>query len=167
MQTLKTFEQFDHTQLLSADWRPILPERLVVTKGVGGGKAITRGFSLANVIKNANMTQVMYEAEESIFGHPDEMGLDVYYYDSAGPKLAIDVIYGDLVACEFTVMHPDRVEVVEGTSYGSKFDPSDTEFTLCAETIGRLVGFINEVDGFSVTAGQLSFLGPTVSTSEA
>jgi hypothetical protein len=160
MRTLKTFEQFDNTGLLSADWRPILPQTIVVLKGDDDGRPMERTFRLGNIIKNANMTQVIYEATKSIFGHPDEMSVDVYYYEGAEHKMAVDIMYGDLVASEFTVTSPNKVRVVEDTGYGSKFDPSNTVFALSDETINALVRFINEVDGFTVSADQLHFLRP-------
>ncbi len=158
MLRLKTFEQFDRNQLMVGDWRQILPQSIEVTKGLGGGETLTRRFRLGNIMKNANMTQVIYEAEQKIFGHPDEMSLDVYYYEDHRTKMTIDVIYGDLVACEFTVLAPGQVDVVEDTSYGSKFDPSNTVFSLSDETIESLLGFINQVDGFRVTKDKLDFL---------
>jgi hypothetical protein len=154
---MKTFEQFDETELLGADWRKILPKTIEVVKEVEN-KILRRTFRLGNVIKNANMTQVIYEAEKSLFGHPDEMSMDVYYYDDHKSKMTIDIIYGDLVACEFTVRSPRDVEVVEDTSYGSKFDPSNTIFALSDRTINDLVSFVNQVDGFDISVGQLSFL---------
>jgi len=157
MRTLKTFEQFDHTELMGIDWGKILPRRIEVLKGGEEGQ-LRRAFRIGNVIKNANMTQVLYEAERSLFGHPDEMSMDVYYYKDRGSKMAVDIMYGDLVACEFTVRSPREVEVIEDTSYGSKFDPSNTVFALSDRTISDLVGFINEVDGFDISADQLSFL---------
>jgi hypothetical protein len=160
MRRLKTFEQFDNTGLLSADWTDILPKTLLVVKGGDDGRPVEREFKLGNVIKNANMTQVIYEATEKMYGHPDEMSLDAYYYEGSAHKMAIDIMYGDLVACEFSVTAPGRVDVIEDTTYGSKFDPSDTVFALGDETIGELVRFINEVDGFRVSEDQLSFLRP-------
>lgn len=158
MRRLKTFEQFDNTGLLSADWRTILPQSLVVVKGDDNGSPLEREFMLGNVIKNANMTQVIYEATRKMYGYPDEMSMDVYYYEDAGHKMTIDIMYGDLVACEFSVTPNGGVAVIQDTSYGSKFDPSNTVFALADQTIGELVRFINEVDGFRVSADQLSFL---------
>lgn len=160
MRNIKTFEQFDNTGLLSADWRQMLPQELVVVKGGDDGRPIERRFTLGNVIKNPNMTQVIYEAAEKVYGYPDEMSMDVYYYEDGTHKMTIDLMYGDLVACEFTVASPDRVDVVEDTTYGSKFDPSNTVFGIRDEGIEALVRFINLVDGFRVTADQLGFLRP-------
>jgi hypothetical protein len=154
---MKTFEQFDETELLGTNWRKILPKRLEVVKEVEN-KILRRMFILGNVMKNANMTQVLYEAEKSLFGHPDEMSIDVYYYEDRRSKMTVDIMYGDLVACEFTVRSPRDVEVIEDTSYGSKFDPSNTIFALSDRTINDLVYFVNQVDGFDISAGQLSFL---------
>lgn len=157
MRNMMTFEQFDESELMQVDWGGILPESLVVIKDVEG-QTLVRRFRRGNTIKNANMTQVIYEAVEKKFGHPDEMSLDVYYYKDGGSKLTLDIMYGDLVACEFSVVSPSDVRVIEYTSYGSKFDPSNTVFALSGESVEAMAKFINEVDGFRVSTRQLGFL---------
>jgi hypothetical protein len=157
MRNIRTFEQYDETELLGADWRGILPRVIDVAKDVEGD-TLERRFTRGNVIKNANMTQVIYEADEKMYGHPDEMSLDVYYYKNHRSKMTLDIMYGDMVACEFSVTQPSEVRVIEYTSYGSRFDPSDTLFALSPASVDALAMFINQVDGFKVTSEQLGFL---------
>ena len=46
------------------------------------------------------------------------------------------------MACEFSVEEPNIVDVIEYTSYGSKFDPSDTVFALTDESLQKFINFL-------------------------
>lgn len=157
MKIIKTFEQFDEVQLLDTQYEKYLPKKLEVYKGMND-KIIHRSFNIGNIIRNANMTQIIYQAEEILFGHPDEMSIDIYYYKNSKLKLTFDIIYGDLIVSEFSCEPPDDIKVIEYTSYHSKFDPSNTVFALSDNTIQDLCNFINTIDGFKVLPRYFNFL---------
>ena len=157
MENLKTFEQFTANGLLEADFEKYLPPKIEIIKNIEG-KVIHREFEIGNIMRHANMTQIIYTADIKQFGHPDEMSIDFYYYQNGSIKLAFDIIYGDFVSCSFSITPPNNVELIEYTSYHSKFDPSNTVFAFSDKSIRELCSFINTVDGFKVDENDFDFL---------
>lgn len=180
MKIIKTFEHFNLEELLQPDFEEYLPKNITILKqtemttpsrkksiitvaGETKSVILERKFNLGNIMRNANMTQTIYTADKRMFGQPDEMSVDIYYYNinyhrKDSIKLKIDIIYGDLAVSEFTLLPPDKVEVVEYTSYHSNFDRSNTLFALSDDTISLLCGFFNKIDGFKLSPEHLGFL---------
>ena len=157
MRNIRTFEQFSGQELLLTEFEKYLPKQIRVLKEIEG-QLFDRIFKIGNVMRNANMTQIIYAAEKSLFGHPDEMSIDIYYLQNSHIKLEFDIIYGDVVSCEFSCEPPNKVTVIQYTSYGSKWDPSNTMFALSEETIESICDFINMIDGFNIAEKDLYFL---------
>jgi hypothetical protein len=157
MRTIKTFEQFSSPGLLLPGFEKYLPQKIEVFKQVEG-QMLDRTFNIGNIIENANMTQIIYTADKSLFGHPDEMSMDIYYLENGSIKLDFDIAYGNIITCEFSCRPPNDIDIIQYTSYGSKWDPSNTLFALSDETIKTLTNFINMVEGFSITEKDLYFL---------
>ena len=157
MRNLKTYEKFNSVDLLQTEFEKYLPQKIEVIKEIEG-QVLHRQFMLGNIMRNANMTQIIYSADEQIYGHPDEMSVDIYYLQNGNIKLDIDIVYGDTVTCEFSCQPPDDVELIQYTSVGSRWDPSDTIFALSNETIADFVKFINMIEGFMVDVRDFYFL---------
>lgn len=157
MKNIKTFEQFDLNGLLQPDFEKYLPKKIKIIKQISG-EIVERQFNIGNIMRNSNMTQIIYTASEPLFGHPDEMSIDIYYYQTHKIKLTIDVIYGDLMSSEFTLIPPSEVQVIQYTSYHSQFDPSNTVFAFSDKTIQDFCLFFNKIDGFRLTPENFKFL---------
>lgn len=152
MRHLKTFESFGENTIYDADWHRLVPQKMVVLKEGA------HEFFLGNIMKHSDMVQVTYENRKDEWGVPETLEFDFYFSHNGHMRLDIDVTWGDAMACEFYIESPDKVGVIEYTSYHSKTDPSNTVFALEDESLESLVGFINKLDGFRVDASQLSFL---------
>ena len=72
-------------------------------------------------------------------------------------SLSVDITYGDTMASEFKINN-DKVDVIEYTSYGSKFDPSNTVFALDENSLKSFIKFFNMFTGINVNRGQFNFL---------
>lgn len=121
-----------------------LPDKICIIKQIDE-QILQRTFILGNVMKNANMTQTIYTAEKPLFGHPDEMSIDIYYYQNHDVKMNIDIIYGDYMSCEFSLSPPNKIDVIQYTSYRSQFDPSNTVFAFDDNTIQKFCLFFNQI----------------------
>ena len=62
------------------------------------------------------------------------------------------------MACEFSIEQPNKVNVIQTTTYHSKFDPSNTVFALEDESLNKFINFLNRFDGIKVTRYELRFL---------
>lgn len=141
------------------DWDKISPEYLTVIKDGRNTK-----FHCGNIMKNFDMVQVTYDTVPGeIWGVPDTLEIDVYFVKPGGKmnkslRLDIDITYGNLVASEFSITSPNKVSVIEYTSYHSKFDPSNTVFAFDEESIDRLIKFFNTFNEINVSRDQFNFL---------
>lgn len=106
-------------------------------------------------------TPINSKEQGEIWGAPDTLEFDVYFakdenYDKI--RMTVDITYGDLVACEFTVESPNKVKVVEYTSYHSKFDPSNTVFALVDDSLQSFINFLNRFEGMKLKKEDFKFL---------
>ena len=62
------------------------------------------------------------------------------------------------MACEFSIESPNKVKVIQHTTYNSKFDRSNTVFALEDESLEEFVKFLNRFDDFKLTTHDLRFL---------
>lgn len=125
-------------------------------------------FKKDNIMLHSDMVQITYastplNSKESgeIWGVPDTLEFDIYFAkDNQTNKirLTVDITYGDLMACEFTIEAPNKVKVVEYTSYHSKFDPSDTVFGLVDDSLQSFINFLNKFSGMKLEKEDFKFL---------
>ena len=76
MRNIKTYEQFSAQGLLLPNFEKYLPQKIEVFKETEG-KILHRFFSIGNIMRNANMTQIIYSADKTLFGHPDEVSVEI------------------------------------------------------------------------------------------
>jgi len=151
MRYIKRYALFE-SNIYDVDWKELLPKEMVVLKD--GEHA----FRLGNIMKNADMVQVTYENDREEWGVPSTLEFDFYFSHNVNMRIDIDITWGDAMACEFYIESPDKVGVIEYTSYRSKTDPSNTIFALEDESLKSFVDFLNRFDGFRVDVSQLRFL---------
>lgn len=125
-------------------------------------------FKKDNIMLHSDMVQITYAStplnsnqEGEIWGVPDTLEFDVYFAkDDQTDKIrmTIDITYGDLMACEFTVEPPNKIKVIEYTSYHSKFDPSNTVFALVDDSLQSFINFLNRFEGMKLKKEDFKFL---------
>lgn len=153
MRYLKTYESFGDSDnnLYDKSWENLLPHQLTIIKE---GEHI---FNKGNVMLNSDMVQITYSNDEK--GFPNTLEFDIYFASVNGVvRLDIDITYGDLVVSEFSIEGPNKVDVVEYTSYHSKFDPSNTVFALSDNSLASFVAFLNKFENMKLTISDFKFL---------
>lgn len=153
MKYLKFFEKFTQFTMYTNEWERYLPKELTVIKSDK-----TRTFHKENVMLNADQIEVNYVANKSEYGEPDEMEIDIYMLVDGKLELDVDITYGDLMVSEFKLISPNIVNVIQYTSYHSKFDPSNTIFALTDDSLQKLVKFFNNFDNMNLTIDNFKFL---------
>lgn len=153
MRYLKKFEKFTQFTMYNSEWEKYLPQELTVIKNNK-----TRTFHLENVMLNEDQIEIDYVANQSEYGEPDEMEIDIYMLIDGKLELDIDITYGDLMVSEFKVTSPNTVSVTQYTSYHSKFDPSNTVFAFNDESLKKLVDFLNNFDNMNLRVDNFTFL---------
>jgi hypothetical protein len=161
MKYLKRFNE--NLSIYDKSWESLLPSEIWVIKGGDGKHKFTKG----NIMLNADMLQITYDNPEPVI--PDTLEFDIYFskldeeisgdstlvksfgsvqkIDSnyTGPiRLNVDITYGDLVACEFSIDKKDGVKLIQDTTYGSKFDPSNTVFAFDKDSLLKIVEFLSK-----------------------
>jgi hypothetical protein len=153
MKWVKKFEKFTQLSMYFEKWKEFAPKKITLIKGDQ-----TLHFHRENTNCVSDLIQLNFVADERIFGDPDEMEVDIYMINNGHLKLLIDISYGDLVISEFSLESPNKVSVIEYTSYHSKFDPSNTVAAFDDETIKSFCDFFNKFDGFNFTTDDFKFL---------
>ena len=122
-------------------------------------------FEKSNIMLHSNMVQITYAStpmggQESgeIWGLPDTLEFDIYFAKEENIVLNIDITYGDAMACEFSVEAPNKIKVIEYTSYHSKFDRSNTVFALVDESLQSFINFLNRFEGMKLKKEDFKFL---------
>lgn len=158
-------------------WEKFLPNEIWVNKGGDG----VHKFKKGNIMLNSDMIQITYDNPE--YGIPDTLEIDIYlsmlvddegvdstFIASSGGlsiekntdgfiKLNVDITYGDLMACEFSIDKKDRLKIIQDTTYGSKFDPSNTVFAFDIKSLKKFVEFLNRFNhGVVLNLGDFKFL---------
>ena len=144
----------EDVDIYTFDWQHRLPQYMTI---IQRGKEVV--FKLGNVMKNFDMIQVSYES--NIWGFPSTLEFDFYFLknvDDDNFKMDIDITVGDAMACEFSVEAPNKVDVIEYTSWRSKTDPSNTVFALQDESLKEFVNFLNLFKGFNLDVSDFKFL---------
>jgi hypothetical protein len=125
-------------------------------------------FKRDNIMLHSDMVQITYastplnsDEQGEIWGTPDTLEFDIYFVkdnETDKVRLTVDITYGDLMACEFTAEAPNKIKVVEYTSYHSKFDPSNTVFALVDESLQSFINFLNRFEGMKLKKEDFKFL---------
>jgi len=157
MKHLKKFNE--SINIYDIDWHNIVPKYLTIIKDDR-----TTKFKCGNIMKHFDMVQVTYDTDQGeIWGVPDTLEFDVYFVKPGGKidkslRLDIDITYGNLVTSEFSITTPSKVNVIQYTSYHSKFDPSNTVFAFDEDSLEKLIKFFNVFNGIKVSREQFNFL---------
>ena len=181
MRYLRNFNE--NISIYDSEWEKFLPEEIVVLKGQDHG--VDRlAYKKGNVMLNADMIQITYGINKWMA--PDTFEIDIYLvkdssmeksgdstiikkfdkidYDRSPGKyipnlrLDVDITFGDEMACEFTI-DKNGVNLFQDTTYGSKFDPSNTLFAIEDESLKRLVDFFNKFNhGIQLSLNDFNFL---------
>jgi hypothetical protein len=152
MKYLKSYKIFESTIIYDIDWQTILPQEITVLKD---GE---HSFKVGNVMKHSDMVQVTYGNESNEWGAPSTLEFDFYFSQNGHMRMDIDITWGDAMACEFYIESPNKVGVIQYTSFGSKTDPSNTIFALDDDSLKSFVEFLNKFDGFRLDVSQFTFL---------
>jgi len=153
MKFIKLFEEYNGSY--HEDWVKYLPESFTFIKG---DETYTR-YKTNNIMNHADMVQIMYEPKGEPWGEPDDLEFDMYFVMDGNIRVDIDITFGDLMVSEFSLESPNKVSVIEYTSYGSKFDPTNTVFAFTEESLQDLINFFNHVDNrFELTRDKFNFL---------
>ena len=181
MKYLKRFNE--NISIYDPKWEELLPETILVLKGQDYG--IDKWpYKKGNVMLNADMLQISYDINEWMA--PDTFEIDIYLvkddsqerrgdfttvlksgsidYDRSPGKyipnlrLDVDMTFGDEMAVEFSISKKG-VQVYQDTTYGSKFDPSNTLFAIGDESLQKLVDFFNAFNhGVKLSIEDFNFL---------
>jgi hypothetical protein len=152
MFTVKRFK--DGPDIYHYDWKANLPKTMTI---IQKNKKVY--FELGNVMMHFDMVQCTYENHE--WGYPDTLEFDFYFLKDVTKKnfkIDIDITLGDAMVCEFSLESPNKVNVIEYTSWGSQTDPSNTVFALQDESLKDFINFLNLFDGFSLDVSDFKFL---------
>ena len=70
----------------------------------------------------------------------------------------MDITFGDLMVSEFSLEVPNKVNVIQYTSYHSKWDPTETVFGFDEQSLQKILKMFNTFDGFGFSVEQFKFL---------
>ncbi len=141
------------TSIYDKSWENLLPDTLIVIKD-GGSHSFTKG----NIMLHSDMVQITYDTTGGeVWGQPDTLEIDIYFVKNGHIELNVDITYGDLVASEFKAKQPNTIDVIQYTSYHSKFDPSNTVFAFDDDSLKKFIDFLNRF-GFTFTIDDFKFL---------
>jgi len=136
------------------DWKEKLPKTMLVIQGDGRWE-----FQLGNVMTNFDMVQVTYDS--NIWGVSSTLQFDFYFLKKMGKKnfkMDIDITLGDSVVSEFSLESPNKVEVIQSTQGGSKWNPSGEGFSLGGDCLHQFIEFLNLFKGFQFREEDFNFL---------
>lgn len=143
--------------MYTKDWEKYLPEKMTINY-----KGDLHSFRKGNIMLNGDLVEITYDAlDNNTWGSPDTLEFDLYFAKNTHTdkiRMTVDITFGDLMACEFSIEPPNKVNVIEHTTYGSKFDPSNTVFALEDECLDEFIGFLNKFHGMKLTRHDLRFL---------
>lgn len=138
-------------------WEKYLPEKMSIYY-----KGETHLFEKGNVMLLGDLVEITYNGlEGNPWGSPDTLEFDLYFAkDSESGKIRtnIDITYGDFMVCEFSIESPNKVKLIQHTTFHSKFDPSDTVFALEDKSLDEFITFLNRLPGMKLTRQDLRFL---------
>jgi hypothetical protein len=165
MKFIKSYKIFeaDANFMYDPSIENILPEYIKVIKG--DPKNPLRLVYKKGISRHLGAeVQIPYETMEHSGGreNPDTLEFDIYWsFDTNTNSLNInvEVNYGDLTACQFSIEAPNKVDVIVYTSLHSKDDPSNTVFALDDESLESFCNYINRWDkSINIKREDLNFM---------
>lgn len=155
MKHLKRFNE--NTLVYDPKWEDLLPSELTIIKGYDN-EVKSHSFKKGNVMLHSDMVQITYEANPHEWGYPDTLEIDIYFTQNGKINLDVDITYGDEVASEFSIHPPNEINVIQYTSYHSKFDPSNTVFAFEDDSLDKFIEFLNRFEGVKLSRDDFKFL---------
>ena len=152
-------KETDKNTIYDKSWESYLPHKFSVDYH---NKKYT--YTKGNIMINEDMVQISYESDEEspdTPGIPETLEFDIYFVKDVSNdkiRLTVDITFGDLMACEFSVEPPNLIKVIEYTSYHSKFDRSDTVFALSNNSLNKFINFLNKFDDMKLSINDFDFL---------
>jgi len=153
----------DTNTIYDRRWKIQLPEFLIINYH---GKLFK--FKKNNIMLHSDMVQITYastplnsDEQGEIWGAPDTLEFDIYFVkdnETNKIRLTVDITYGDAMVCEFSVESPNKIKVIEYTSYHSKFDSSNTVFALVDDSLQSFIDFLNRFEGMKLKKEDFKFL---------
>jgi hypothetical protein len=153
----------DTNTIYDRRWKIQLPEFLIINYH---GKLFK--FKKNNIMLHSDMVQITYastpinsDEQGEIWGAPDTLEFDIYFAkdnETNKIRLTVDITYGDAMVCEFSVESPNKIKVIEYTSYHSKFDSSNTVFALVDDSLQSFIDFLNRFEGMKLKKEDFKFL---------
>lgn len=143
--------------IYDTNWENELPE----TMSINYNEKILN-FKKSNVMLVGDLVEVTYTSyPENPWGEPDCLEFDFYFVKDLNTnklRIDVDITYGDLVACEFSLESPNKVHVIQHTTYHSKFDPSNTVFALTDKSLDKFINFLNKFPKMNLSRNEMKFL---------
>lgn len=146
----------ENNLIYNKEWENELPETISIDYHNKNIK-----FEKGNIMLLGDEVQITYDLSGGEkWGEPDTLEFDVYFSKDSNDKIKIDIdiTYGDLMACEFSIESPNKIKVIQNTTYHSKFDPSNTVFALQDESLNKFINFLNKFPGIKINRYDLRFL---------
>ena len=138
-------------------WEKYLPEEMTIYY-----HNKNYSFKKGNIMLLDDLVEIGYDSDpENPWGCPDLLEFDVYFVkdnDTNKIRITVDITYGDLMSCEFSIEPPNKVNVIEYTSYHSKFDTSNTVFALEDDSLDSFIEFLNKFNGIKISREDVKFL---------
>jgi len=165
MKFIKSYKIFeaDSTFMCDPKWEESLPNYITVIKGdpqnpkrLAYKKGVSRHLG--------SEVQIPYETMDNSGGreNPDTLEFEIYWsfnLNTNSLNINVEVNYGELTACQFSIEAPNKVDVTVYTSYHSKDDPSNTVFALDDESLESFCNYINRSDSsFNINREDLNFM---------
>lgn len=160
MKYIKKFNESD-ISIYDENWQKFLPSNITVIKGYDDGDHHYT-FKKGNIMIHSDMLQITYESVDHGVGHPDTLEFDLYFVRNVATNMIeidLDITFGDEMVCEFKISPPNKVNLIQSTSFGSKFDPTNTIFALDDKSLHEFIVFLNRFNGgLSLNYSSLDFL---------
>jgi hypothetical protein len=147
---------FESVSIYDVEWQTLAPKSLCFKKGDHN-----ICFKLGNVMKHFDMIQITYTVNDGEeWGIPDTLEFDLYFLKSQGKhfKMDVDITFGNKMVSEFSLEVPNKVNVIQYTSYHSKWDPTETVFGFDDQSLQKIIKMFNTFDGFEFSVEQFKFL---------
>jgi len=165
MKFIKSYKIFesDATFMYDPSIEDILPEYIKIIKG--DPKNPLRLVYRKGISRHLGPeVQIPYETMDKNGGreNPDTLEFDIYWSfdtNTSSLNINVEVNYGDLTACQFSIEAPNKVDVIVYTSLHSKDDPSNTVFALDDESLESFCNYINRWDkAINIKREDLNFM---------
>ena len=154
MKHIHPFEQYD---FYDDKWQENLPNEISIIYKNEEIEFVKRAKP------NALPHQIQIKYDHKQWGEPDTFEIDieeVFDENNKKIKLIISMTYGDLEVSGFSIEPPNEISTpFTFTSFGSKFDPSNTVFALTKRSLSNFCKYINSFGhGIKISPKDLYFL---------